>query len=944
MSLASILDLVAKQTAMLGYRDDAVRREYAYSDVWVASGGTRSVPMVAFTQTPPSYRSAAFAVAEGTADVAQALVESHRALGAPLFFVVEGDQVSCWQVYARKAPRLLERFSVDSLSETFHRHRNEWAPDVIHRAKSIGRVDVQYQRDFVDIGLIPAIEGEIHTKLDRLIREAVADVRHVSNGEAMRLLFRGVFRLLAAKILTDRQNLRAQSWDADNVADVLSAMGDYYSLGKDAQIWPARTLAMLGPVWSAFRTGFNVANISADDLAYVYESTLVTPQARAQFGTHSTPRHVADYVLDRFRLWEFGTEPLNVYEPFAGAGVFLGSALRQMRDGLPHNWTDKQRHDLLIRHIGGAEIDPFACEVAKLSLILADYPNANGWQIEEKDLFSRGTLSDRLKGQDVILCNPPFEAFTADERAQYPDAHAVDGSKAVFALATALQAKPKMLGFVVPNTMLVDRRYRAQRREVEELYREIELVSLPDGVFNVSQLDTALLIARDLRETGTAQRLRSSAVFDADKKRFAVDRMPSHVSEETRDEPATGDGTLWSPPLQHVWSALQEFPRLGDLVHGHWGLRWHGELKTTPRGFDLPGKDRVPGYMDSSALDQFVLGAPRFLDAGPGAIRWGDTYDWSAPKILANAGRLSRGYWRLAAAVDRDGRRASQQLIAFWPVLSHAHIDLDAVAALLNGPVINAFLAEHSFDKRFRIRTIERAPVPKHIPETLGDLSRAYAAAAQRAESKPEDLTSLLSAIDALTIDAYGLSADLRRDLLAAFGTNERPVRGVPSRRRSRKTLVSGVAPALPLFVETPVEVDHGEELEAPLSDEEAARQVRSIAKVVPVENWAGPALPESGLREALAVPAAELAAWVRAGQVLGFSDGEGATLFPIEQFVDGAPVAELNEVVSSIGDARVAWLWLTQPHIRLDRQTPLHILKMRGVEELRLLIERDFR
>ena len=41
---------------------------------------------------------------------------------------------------------------------------------------------------------------------------------------------------------------------------------------------------------------------------------------RAQFGTHSTPRHVADYILDAFRLWEFGTQPLKVYEPFTGAG------------------------------------------------------------------------------------------------------------------------------------------------------------------------------------------------------------------------------------------------------------------------------------------------------------------------------------------------------------------------------------------------------------------------------------------------------------------------------------------------------------------------------------------------------------------------------------------------------------------------------------------------
>jgi hypothetical protein len=281
MNLDRVLNTVVAQTAMLGYRGDAIRRDYIYSDVWVASGGTRSVPLVAFTQTPPSYRSAAFAVIEGAAESAQTVVRGHRALGAPLFFVIEGEMVSSWQVYARQAPRLLDRFAVDRLPERFLAHRDEWAPDVIHRTKSIGRVDTSYQLDFVDVGLIPAIEGETHIKLDRLIREAVAGARNITTNDATRLLFRGVFRLLAAKILTDRQNERAQSWNADSVADVLSSMGDYYALGNDTQIWPRRTLALLEPVWATFRAGFNVANISADDLAYVYESTLITPQARA---------------------------------------------------------------------------------------------------------------------------------------------------------------------------------------------------------------------------------------------------------------------------------------------------------------------------------------------------------------------------------------------------------------------------------------------------------------------------------------------------------------------------------------------------------------------------------------------------------------------------------------------------------------------------------------
>jgi type I restriction-modification system DNA methylase subunit len=121
----------------------------------------------------------------------------------------------------------------------------------------------------------------------------------------------------------------------------------------------------------------------------VYENTLVTPEIRKAFGTHSTPRPVAEYMVNRLELWRHDPHDIRIYEPCAGAGLFLVAALRQLRELLPVDWTDEQRHKFLVQRITGDEIDPFAKEVATLSLILADYPNANGWNISELDLFKK---------------------------------------------------------------------------------------------------------------------------------------------------------------------------------------------------------------------------------------------------------------------------------------------------------------------------------------------------------------------------------------------------------------------------------------------------------------------------------------------------------------------------------------------------------------------------
>ncbi|MBO6773428.1 MULTISPECIES: N-6 DNA methylase [unclassified Thalassospira] len=933
----SLLDIIEHESAKLGYHDQTLRRNYSFGNVWGEGNTTCTVPLAAFTQTPPSYRSAAFAVIEALEEPAGETILRYRALGAPVFLAIEPKQISAWQVYADKSPQKFAEFGLDAIPNFFAERRESWAPDRIHRAKSIGRIEPKAQLDFVDLGLMPAIAGEIHLKLDRLIREAVADAREFNGDDAIRILFRGVFRLLAAKILMDREHDRAQSWNAGDVRSVLNAMDKFYKLGNVSQAWSVSAIAALEPVWRTFCTGFNVANISADDLAYVYESTLVTDRARAEFGTHSTPRHVADYIVGRLKLWEFCTTPPLVIEPFTGAGVFLGSALRFMRDALPADWDDKKRHDLLVKHIGGAEIEPFACEVAKLSLILADYPNANGWVIDEADLFKADKLQNCLDGASVVLCNPPFEAFNSDETEAYPEAVEVSRSKAVYALEMALRAEPDMLGFVLPNTVLVDKKYHKQRIALESLYREIELVSLPDGIFNVSQANSALVIARKASNRRD-QVIRSTVVLDGDKKEFAATGLPSLERERSRSLPDSPSGELWIYPSQDLWDRFQELPKLGAFIKGSWGLRWHSGQRG--RTSDEPGPDRELGYQDSSSIHQYLLENARWMDVRPNQIFAGANLAWDEPKILCNATRLSRGYWRLAAAVDRLGRRATQQFMGLWP--KHGvEIDLDALAAVINSPVINAFMTEHSFDKRFRINKLAEAPIPEKFPTELGDLSRAYAVEA-KSGADPEKLASKLSTIDALVLDAYGLTEEERKGLLSKMG-DDRPVidralsrRWVKHKRDDRDHMPS-------LFTSDAVEHDQGDGLGPIVSHSLGERVLAEVTVPIPVSDWAGQVLDASTIENRFVLSSEELKRLEVDGKVIALSDNSGQPVYPEEQFTKGKPTPGLGLVVRSVGKPNVAWLWLRSPCSAINEKKPLELLKAGALDQVLELVKRDF-
>ena len=775
---------IASAARSTGYRKEAIVNGYTFADVLDPASVTREVPLAAFTQTPPSYRSAAFAAVLGARRKSTELVREHRALGAPLLFVIEGEAVSLWQV-RDDAPRCLrKRVPVDDVPALFAEHRTEWSPDAIHRAKAIGAIDPAYQLDFVDVGLLPAVEGQVHNKLHALLERTLAESFGALSDRPLdtKLLFHVVFRLLAAKVLQDRQHPEARNWDTADLPSILRSIESYFSLQTVEFLGGDHARHAFGAAWDCLRGGINFANISSDDLAFVYENTLVTPEIRKEFGTHSTPRQVAEYAVSRLQLHLRTGDELHIYEPFAGAGVFLVSALRHLRDTLPADWSDQRRHETLIQCLAGDELDAFACEVATLSLILADYPNHNGWRISERDLFQDGNLQARLQNRDVVLCNPPFEDFTADERKHYKLPESTF-SKPVTVLDAALEAHPAALAFVLPNAFIRNRKFASQRKRVEELYGDIELVDLPDGIFRESRSESALLIAREPRQgRAEASVLRSTEVSDHGRVAFLQTGQTTRQRRLKRKVSNRSSGELWIPSLANIWQYLEGLPRLGDHFKIHRGVEWESEQSEAWSPTRQPGFKR--GLHSARHTQQFALEAsPPWLDCRPGKVR-GNSMDqpWEVPKLVANAGRLSRGPWRIGAALEQRELLHSQQFVGLWHRDTPEEAELLAYVAVINGPVANAFLAQHSPASRFRLHDLKRIPVPSRLPARVSELVAKYVECL--AASAPEDeddeygerLKDLLVQIDAEVLRAYDLPPRLEHQLLEFFQGAERPV------------------------------------------------------------------------------------------------------------------------------------------------------------------------
>lgn len=772
---------IEAELRQLGYASDAIIRDYTFADVLSAGGDSRRVELAAFTQVPESYRSAAFGVI--VEEDERSLLE-RRALGAPILFSIGQHDVGVWRVGAQGAPRLLERVGLDALPDLFRRNAERWRPQAVHRAKSLGQAQAAYQLDFVDMGLLPAIEHEVEEKLDRLLRQVVEELMAGLSGEQEEAVFRTTFRLLAAKILLDREHPAAITWREAPVAKVLSGIENYYRLGRLPSQQQAHVPSKsTETAWRTLLEAISFRNISSDSLAFVYENTLVTKDTRKRFGTHSTPRQVAEYVVGRLDLSKFDLDALTIFEPFTGAGAFLVAALRHLRDLLPAGLTGEERHAFLVPRIRGAEIDAFACEVATLSLILADYPNANGWKIEPEDLFRAGVLAQQAATATVILCNPPWEDFDGTERLEYPDMATKSVSKPMAVLRTVLQARPEAIGFVLPQGILRQKQYVDLRQHVADLYGRVELTSLPDRIFQRAGFEAAVLVASELREDAAAgpTKLVSTVVEDRDRTAFLT---TGHVSAERRRTKVVAAGDLWIGALDELWEHLEHHPRLGAVADVHRGLQWFVQsagVSPTPREGYRRGVFR-PG----DSLLQFGVTRTVYLDTDPAnAYRQGPLErPWHAPKVLANAARLSRGPWRLAAAYDASGLVASQAFFGIWP--NDGAVPPEAIEAILNCPLASAYVVESGSNQHLTNDQLRRLPLPKRpdfsaIAERVVRYREALAAARSRALKDviaDAELSRLLIEVDAEVLRAYDLPPRLERRLLEFFKGHEgrRPV------------------------------------------------------------------------------------------------------------------------------------------------------------------------
>jgi len=274
---------------------------------------------------------------------------------------------------------------------------------------------------------------------------------------------------------------------------------------------------------------------------------------RGDFGQYFTPRPIVKFIVDVLPIRNESV----VLDPACGSGGFLLHALDKVRreadayypkqigppEGAQHHrhWHDFAQHNLF-----GIEINEQIARTAKMNMIIHDDGHTN--VVAADGLIAADELRDRTKNQgfkynrfDFIVTNPPFGATVKQTEKEYLNDYRLAARDADWLKPKSKRTRRPgqnteilfieqcgryldeggYLAIVIPDSILTSSSLQYVRDDIEDLYRIVAVVSLPQTAFNATGagVKSSVLFLKKLTAAETKRRRDTKQALKADVRR-----------------------------------------------------------------------------------------------------------------------------------------------------------------------------------------------------------------------------------------------------------------------------------------------------------------------------------------------------------------------------------------------------------------------------------------
>jgi type I restriction-modification system DNA methylase subunit len=761
--------------------------DYTYYD----KNGQHQVGAVGFFGKAHNSSTACIAVIEnGNANEEHVL--SYHSLGCPVVLACSGNFLQFWH-YSGSDAVFKKKIGANNLDGFFRKQKEVFSPESIYRAKTIGRVKESYQLGFVDRGLMPAIEKQEGEYLADLMVRVINGLYNARNKPKMtdnmgKWLFQAAFWLIGAKILKDKKVESFTRLRISNIESLIGKVQKHYSAADRLDISKASQRKAMGKVAREIvEPVYSLSHITNESLAYVYENTLVNKNTRKALGTHATPSWLVNYIVWQLIDWieEIPEYDRIILEPACGHAPFLTAGARLL--SFLYVGCEEKRHDYLKSHLVGIEKDIFAQEIARLSLTLADIPNRDGWDIRNEDVYNADVLRKSAEQATILLCNPPFEKFSKEEKLEYDGIET--GNKAAEVLAQTLpyMKDNSVFGIILPEGFLDRSNLANLRKYLLDDFEIRTICNLPDNVFAKAGHPSIVLLGR---KKVSRKNICHIVVPKAKLENFINNfkaRLENVISKENLYQSKYYSFKV--PELSELWKYCHGFPLLQNIATVGRGIEYE-DFSTSIRKNKFPGA--VKGYarfekiVQQKKADIEITELPDcfWISSNEEDIKnWRYGRQTNMPRLLANYGRAGRDIWRIRGMIDLNGCPVSKNLLVIDPNNKNLG-SLFFIWALINSPFTNAYMYCHCMKKNNLEGVLRNMPVPFDSQELsrLEEIVKEYFSLSERQgqfmsgnedELKRKKKKCLLK-IDAEVLRLYDLPPRLEKQLLDFFAGHRR--------------------------------------------------------------------------------------------------------------------------------------------------------------------------
>jgi hypothetical protein len=731
-------------------------------------------------RTPAEYAGCAvYNATNGAVD--QELVSVLAQTAAPFHLIHREDTFSFWaSTLHGKTIQPLELASAISyarLPQVFEEYRVDLTPDQIVSVKQ-GRSQFVHPhlQNLEPLQLALWAIDVTHTMLVDKFGQAVTQLR-TDLGDKPNMVDREItglaVQMLGATILADTgvfgESMRQQGLDLPLDRLFPMAAEQYPTYFRSNPLFQKeydsvnRAYTMLRQI---YYSGF-----VPDMLSALYTKAYSNEQ-RKKRGFYDTPLYLTRRILQNIPLEFLPPEQRTIVDMGCGWGSFLIAGterLSQLAD---------MRGRALRNHIIGNDIDTFTAQLAGLGLLLST--SEDSWRIDDADALSWPWLNREQPG--IIVGNPPFggrrdQPETLDELMPASGKRTrVEAANEHLARAVRRVRPGGYLAMVMPRSFLASEAAPTIRRDLLENCDITEIWELSGRVFPDATIQPMVLFAR--KEAGkrktvftirtrsiqnsTIEAFKKSGLFTASNITSAFPLPSGGSVKNNSDTYRIATSVVLSDA---AWNALRQkcdnlvvlatlFP---GTIRGKRGVnkRWldHPHQRSVLWLTNAPRVVPRSWYVNYDAAIHVVY--PRDFEKP----RLESQHILDSKKIIMIASPHPSWGRRAKAVVERQGYHVSH---SFWVVSPHEkmHPDLstEALAAIINWHVSNAWIAENRSYPWIERRIIDSIPIPKNLStddyRSLTKAVQAIELAANADQPLPETATQ---SIDFILRRAYDL-------------------------------------------------------------------------------------------------------------------------------------------------------------------------------------------